>query len=123
MSVDAHIPSRATETLPLTVRNMLLRLRVTILLRHPKVYHVNHVRVLRSRPAYEEVVGFDVPVDQILLVDRLYARNLPNDGCQNVFGIRVKKKGENDSCTHVCGMQSEKKKEWGAGSWTGDNRR
>ena len=31
---------------------------------------------LRARPADEEVVRLDVPVDEVLLVDRLHAREL-----------------------------------------------
>lgn len=41
MSVDTHIPSCAAETLPLSVRYVLFRLRVTVLLRHTKVDNVN----------------------------------------------------------------------------------
>lgn len=42
MSVDAHVPSRAAQTLPFPVRYMLLRLGVAVLLRHTKVDDVDH---------------------------------------------------------------------------------
>lgn len=41
MRVDAHVTSRAAEGLALSVGNVLLRLWVPILLRHPKVDNMN----------------------------------------------------------------------------------
>lgn len=53
---------------------MLLRLWVTVLLGHAEVDDVNNVGGLGSRTADKEVVRLDVTVDQVLLVDGLYAR-------------------------------------------------
>ncbi len=55
---------------------MLLRLGVAVLLSHAEINHVDDVSALRARAANEEVVGLDVTVDQILLVDGLDARQL-----------------------------------------------
>jgi len=74
--VDAHVARRARQALALAVRDVLLRLGVAVLLGHAKVDDVDRVGVLRPRPADEEVVGLDVAVDQVLLVDRLHAREL-----------------------------------------------
>ena len=76
MSVDAHVPSCAAEGLALSVGNVLLRLRVTILLRHPKVDDMDQIRILRPRPADEEVIWLDITVDEVLLVNGLYSRDL-----------------------------------------------
>ena len=73
MGVDAHVPSCAAEGLALSVGNVLLRLRVTILLRHAKVNHMNQVCVLRPRPADEKVVRLDVAVDEVLFMDSLHS--------------------------------------------------
>lgn len=53
---------------------MLLRLGVAILLGHAKIDNVDDVGGLSSRSANKEVVGLDVTVDQILLVDSLDSR-------------------------------------------------
>jgi len=55
---------------------VLFRLRVTVLFGHAKVNHVNNIGRLCSWSSDEEVVWFDVTVDEILLVDGLYARKL-----------------------------------------------
>ena len=97
MRVDAHVSRRPAQALALPVRDVLLRLRVPVLLGHPKVNDVDHcartrtsvtvashreraaqrtVGVLRARAADEEVVGLDIAVDQVLLVHGLHAREL-----------------------------------------------
>lgn len=40
VGVDAHVPRGAAQRLALAIWNMLLRLRVAVLLGHPKVDHV-----------------------------------------------------------------------------------
>ena len=76
MGIDAHVPRGPTEALPLTIGYMLLRLRIPILLRHPKIHNMDQVRVTRPWSTDEEVIGFDVPVDETSFVDGLYARDL-----------------------------------------------
>ena len=49
-----------------------LRLGVPILLRHAEVDNVDHILALGARSTDQEVVGLDVSVDQILLVNCLY---------------------------------------------------
>lgn len=71
MCVDAHVSSSAAQTLAFPVRNVLLRLRVPVLLRHAKVDDVDQVGGLGRGAADEEVVGLDVAVDEVLFVDRL----------------------------------------------------
>ena len=55
---------------------MLPRLCIPVLLRHPGVDDMDKVRVLSPRPVDEEVIGLDIPVDEVLVVDRLYAGEL-----------------------------------------------
>lgn len=42
MRVDAHVTGRTAQTLPLPVRNVLLRLRVSVLLGHAEVDDVDN---------------------------------------------------------------------------------
>lgn len=55
---------------------MLFGFGVTILFGHAKVHHVNNVGSLCIWSTNEEVVGFDVAIDQVLLVDGLHPRQL-----------------------------------------------
>lgn len=52
---------------------MLLGLGVTVLLGHTEVDDVDNVRVLAVGTTNEEVVRLDITVDEVLLVDGLYA--------------------------------------------------
>jgi hypothetical protein len=74
MGVDGHVTGGSAERLALTVGNVLLRLWVTVLLGHAEVDDVNNVGSLGARATDEEVVGLDVAVDEVLLVDGLHAR-------------------------------------------------
>lgn len=76
MRVDAHIACRARQRLSLPVRDMLLRLGISVLLGHPKVNDMNHIGRFCVRAANEEIVRLDVPVDEILFVDGLDSREL-----------------------------------------------
>ena len=49
----------------------MLSLGVAVLLSHAKIDHVNDVRGLSSWAADQEVVRFDVTVDQVLFVNSL----------------------------------------------------
>lgn len=73
MGVDAHVTSGTRKRFPFPVWNMLLRLGVTVLLGHTKVDNVDNVGALRAGATDEEVVGLDVPVDEVLLVDGLHS--------------------------------------------------
>ena len=98
MCVDTHIPSRPTQTLSFTVRNVLLGLGIPILLRHTKVHNVNYcgdamnragvisevtaaltIRVLGSRATDQEVIRLDIAVDEVLVMDRLHTGQLDTD--------------------------------------------
>jgi hypothetical protein len=111
MSVDAHVPSCATQTLSLPIGDVLLRLGVTVLFRHAKVDHMNNcdcerpvigqsaantrtwsltIGAFRPWTANQKVVRFDVTVDEIFLVYRLNSRDLANSvrrQCQQKWSI------------------------------------
>lgn len=55
---------------------MLLRLRIPILFGHSKVDNMNDILSLTRYLADQEVVGFDVSVDEVLFVDSLDTRKL-----------------------------------------------
>jgi len=74
VGVDGHVTGGSAERLALTVGNVLLRLWVTVLLGHAEVDDVDNVGSFGAGAADEEVVGLDVTVDQVLLVDGLHAR-------------------------------------------------
>lgn len=76
MGVDTHVSSGAGQRLALAVRDMLLSLGVTVLLGHTKVDHVDDIGALGAGATDEEVIGLDVAVNEILLVDGLDARKL-----------------------------------------------
>ena len=53
---------------------MLLGFRITVLLGHAEVDHMDDILALAVRSANEEVVGLDVAVYEVLLVDCLDSR-------------------------------------------------
>ena len=73
VGVDARIASSAGEILILAVRDMEVRLRVTVLLGEAKVNHIDLVATLPN--AHQEVVRLDVTMDEGLGVDVLDARD------------------------------------------------
>lgn len=88
MGVDAHISCGARQRLSLSVGDMLFSLRVSILFGHAEVYHVYNVRCPRVGATDQEIVRLDVPIDEILLVDRLDSGKLL---AVNTEGIVVQK--------------------------------
>lgn len=76
VGVDTHVAGCTGQRLSLTIRDVLLRFWITVLLGHTKVDDMNDVGGLGIRAADEEVVGLDITVDQIFLVNRLDAREL-----------------------------------------------
>lgn len=79
VGVDTHVTGRTRQRLAFSVGNVLLRLGITVLLRHTKVDDVDDVGSLGARAADQEVVGLDVTVDEVLLVDGLDAGQLRLD--------------------------------------------
>ena len=71
MGVDAHVTRCARQRLAFPVRNVLLRLWITVLFGHAKIDDVDDISGLRLWTANKEVVGLDIAVDQVLLVDSL----------------------------------------------------
>lgn len=73
MCVDGHVPGGTGQGLPLAVRNVLLCLGVAILFGHAKIDYMDDVGSLCARLTDEEVVRFDITVDEVLLVDCLHS--------------------------------------------------
>lgn len=69
MSVDTSVTSSTRQVLVLTVWDVEVRLRVTVLLSKTEVDHVDLVAPLSD--AHQEVVGLDIAVDEGLGVDVL----------------------------------------------------
>lgn len=76
MGIDTHVTRRTRQRLSFPIGNVLLCLRVSVLLGHTKVNDMDDVCSFRAGTTNEEVVGFDISVDEILLVDGLDARQL-----------------------------------------------
>ena len=87
MGVDGHVTRRSAQAFSLTVRDVLFtchqpspyihsRLGISVLLGHTEVDNVNSISALCSGTADEEVIWFDISVDQILFVNRLYPGKL-----------------------------------------------
>lgn len=71
MRVDTHVTGCTRQRFPFPVWNVLLRFRISVLLRHTEVDYVYDIRSFGVRPSNEEVVGFNVSVDQVLLMNCL----------------------------------------------------
>lgn len=63
MGVDTHVTGGSRQRLAFSVRNVLLRLGVTVLLGHTEVNNVDHVGTLGAGPANQKIVRLDVAVD------------------------------------------------------------
>jgi hypothetical protein len=83
---------------------VLLRLRVAVLLGHTEVDDVNHISGFSAWPSDEEVVGFDVSVDEVLFVDRLDAGKLSDISgktlLMHVSTISYHLLGHHDDCLY-----------------------
>ena len=73
MSVDAHVSSCAGQCFSFTVGDVLFGLGVSVLLGHAKIHDVDDIGRFRVGSPDKEVVGFDVSIDEILLVDSLHS--------------------------------------------------
>lgn len=76
MGVDGHVTGSSRQALALSVGNVLLGLGIPVLLRHTEIDDVNYISGLGSGPADEEVVGLNITVNEVLLVDGLHPRQL-----------------------------------------------
>ena len=76
MGVDTHVAGCAGQRLPLAIRDMLLSFGISVLLGHAEINNMDNISSLSVRAANKEVIGLDVTVDQVLLVDRLDSRKL-----------------------------------------------
>ena len=72
MRVNAHVARGARQTLVFPIRDVLVRLRVDVLLREAEVDDVDRLLSLVRLPPDQEVLGFDVAVDEMLLVNELH---------------------------------------------------
>lgn len=73
MSVDGSIAGSAGQVLVLTVRNVEVRLRITVLLGQAEINDVDLIAALAD--AHEEVIGLNVAVNERLGVDVLDTRD------------------------------------------------
>lgn len=73
MCIDAHIPSGSGQTLVFPVRDVFLGLRIDVFLCQAKVYDVNGVLPFGARSSHQEVLRFNVSIDQTSRVDELHA--------------------------------------------------
>ena len=74
VSVDASVTGRASQVLVLPVGDMEVRLGVAVLLGETEVDDVDLVAALAN--THQEVVGFDITVDEVTGVDVLNTGNL-----------------------------------------------
>ena len=71
MGIDGHVSCCSTQTLSLSVWDMLLCFRVSVLFGHSEIDDMNDIRGFSTGTTNKEVVGFDVSVDQVTVVDGL----------------------------------------------------
>jgi len=71
MGVDRHVSCCSTQTLSLSVRDMLLCLGVSVLFGHSEIDHMNDIGGFSTGTANKEVVGLDISVNQVTVVDCL----------------------------------------------------
>lgn len=76
MCIDTHISCCTRETLSLSIRNMLLRLWITVLFCHTKIDQVDHIRICRSWSSNQEIIRFYISINQVVLMDALNPCNL-----------------------------------------------
>jgi len=76
MCVDTHVPSCARQRLSLSVWDVLLGFGISVLFCHAEIDHVDDIGSFRIWPSNQEVIWFDVSINQILLVNCLHSRQL-----------------------------------------------
>jgi len=82
VGIETRIPCRTRERLAIFERNVSARLWVFVTLSQAEVYEVENVLVLAR--TYEEVVGFDVSVEEAIGVNVFNALELKGDVMQNL---------------------------------------
>ena len=70
--MDAHVARGARQTLVFPIRDVLVRLWVDVLLREAEVDDVDRLVSLVRLPPDQEVLGLDIAIDEVLLVDVLH---------------------------------------------------
>ena len=73
MGIDRHVSCCYAQTLSLSVWDMLLGLWVSILFGHSEIDDMDDIGGFGTGASDEEVVGLDVSVDQVAVVDRLHS--------------------------------------------------
>ena len=73
MRVDRRIPRRPCQLLVVPVRDVLAGLRLPVTLRETEVYDVDDVLRFFLSEAHQEVVGFDVSVEEVVRVQEFDA--------------------------------------------------
>jgi hypothetical protein len=73
MRIDTRVSRRTRQVLVLPVRDVQVGLGVTVLLGEPKVDDIDLVAPLAD--THEEVVGLDVPVEEVARVNVLGTRD------------------------------------------------
>ena len=76
MCVDTHVSGGACQALVLPVRYMLVGFGIDILLRQPKVDDMDGVLRLTRVPSNQEVLWFDVAVDEVFIMYIFYSVKL-----------------------------------------------
>jgi hypothetical protein len=75
MRIDAGISSRSSQVLILPIRNMQVCLWIPVLLCQPKINNIHLIGTFSQ--THQEIVGFDVSMDEIFGMNILDAGNLP----------------------------------------------
>lgn len=73
MGIDRHVSCCSAQTLSLSVWDMLLGLWVSILFGHSEIDDMDDIGGFGTGASDKEVVGLDVSVDQVAVVDRLHS--------------------------------------------------
>lgn len=76
MCIDGHVTRCPAQTLALPVWNMLLCLWVAVLFGHAEINDPDCVGAFGARSTNEEIVRFDISVDEVLFMYCLYASEL-----------------------------------------------
>ena len=86
MSVYAHVASSSCQTFVLPIGDVFVCVRINVLLGKTKVYNVDDVAPFVRLTTDEEVLWFDVSVDELLGVDILHSRYLQRCKVLSVTG-------------------------------------
>lgn len=85
MRIDTHVSRRSTQALSLTIGNVLFGLGISVLLGHAEIYDMNHSCSLGTRTTDEEIVRFDIPINEIFLVNGLHSMQLDLVGLEGTI--------------------------------------